>query len=92
MAPQAAGTLRNRILNTLRDLQADDDRGELVLPAFTAASLADAVGISTWDAENELAALARLGKVTTRRPRSGEVFYKLADVHHTAWQSVARGY
>jgi DNA-binding transcriptional ArsR family regulator len=88
MASKAAGLPDNHILDTLRELQADDDRNELVLPAFTLKALAEATGVSIRALPLALARLLTAGKITTRTvKRSGETLYKLADQHHAAWQS-----
>ena len=71
----------------LQNRQPDFERCELVGTAWTVEALADEIGADPKAIQQELTQLQREGQVTTRRPRSGEWLWKLADDNHEKWQA-----
>ena len=80
-------TLRGEIEYLLEHREPDFERGEAVATAWTVAALAEELGEDAADVRTALRELIQEGRVTTRRPRSGEVLYKLTDIHHDKWQA-----
>lgn len=74
-----AGRIRLRIHRALQERRLDRDRAEWLPTAWTPAALAERAQCSTAFAEKVVKGMERAGKVTSRRIRSGETLYKLAD-------------
>jgi hypothetical protein len=88
MPRTAVGTLDRRILDTLALLVFDSERDEQVVPAYTATALSLKLGVPVAFVLRNLTKLVRTGLVITRRPRSGDVLYKLPDANHWAWNAM----
>jgi hypothetical protein len=86
-ARDAEPTLRGEIVYLLQHRLPDFERGENVATAWTVKAIADEIDASVEDVQSELSTMQTEGVVTTRRPRTGHVLYKLTDSNHDKWQA-----
>jgi hypothetical protein len=78
--------LRSAIKACLARQEREPGTRRILTTAWTAEQIAREIGVSTHVVQKQLDILVQItGQVTTRRPRSGEVLYKLPDRHHRRW-------
>lgn len=80
-------SLRGEIEYLLNNRMPDAERDcAMIGTAWTLEAIAQELGADPEAVHRELNGLQREGRVHTRRPRSGEVLYKLTDDLHDQWQ------
>lgn len=82
-------SLRGEVEYLLEHKEPDFERGVAVATAWTARALANELSVSLREIAPVLRELRQEGRVTIRKLRSGEVLWKLTDIHHEKWQAFA---